>query len=150
MSFATLGLANEILRALSDQGYTDPTPIQQQAIPTVLAGGDLLAAAQTGTGKTAGFTLPILQRLADTPAPANGHRPIRALILAPTRELAAQIEEDHLLLRRDPVIRAMLEGLGASVSEIEAPFDPEGGAYGGVHPPHDHGHAHHGHGHHHD
>ncbi|HMU89932.1 MAG: DEAD/DEAH box helicase [Pseudomonadales bacterium] len=93
MSFATLGLANEILRALSDQGYTDPTPIQQQAIPTVLAGGDLLAAAQTGTGKTAGFTLPILQRLADTPAPANGHRPIRALILAPTRELAAQIEE---------------------------------------------------------
>ncbi|MCB1387491.1 MAG: urease accessory protein UreE [Nitratireductor sp.] len=66
------------------------------------------------------------------------------------RHLAAQIEEDHLLLRRDPVIRAMLEGLGASVSEIEAPFDPEGGAYGGVHPPHDHGHAHHGHGHHHD
>ena len=65
MSFATLGLSEEILRAITERGYTVPTPIQMQAIPTVLAGGDLLAGAQTGTGKTAGFTLPILHRLSD-------------------------------------------------------------------------------------
>lgn len=94
MSFSALGLSDEIVRAVTEQGYTSPTPIQTQAIPAVLAGGDLLAGAQTGTGKTAGFTLPLLQRLsATTPAKINGHTPIRALILTPTRELAAQVEE---------------------------------------------------------
>ncbi|MBT9504408.1 MAG: DEAD/DEAH box helicase [Burkholderiaceae bacterium] len=95
MSFDTLGLAEPLLRALHDQGYTTPTPIQLQAIPAVLNGGDLLAGAQTGTGKTAGFTLPMLQRLSSTPAvrDAKGRVPVRALILTPTRELAAQVEE---------------------------------------------------------
>ncbi|MFN3566951.1 MAG: DEAD/DEAH box helicase, partial [Burkholderiaceae bacterium] len=90
--FRSLGLAPELVRAVADEGYTQPTPIQSQAIPLVLAGRDLLAAAQTGTGKTAGFALPILQRLA-----AHPHRPapktVRALVLTPTRELAAQVEE---------------------------------------------------------
>ena len=93
MSFAALGLSEEIVRAVTERGYTEPTPIQAQAIPVVLSGRDLLAGAQTGTGKTAGFTLPILQRLSTTAKPATGKAPIRALILAPTRELAAQIEE---------------------------------------------------------
>jgi ATP-dependent RNA helicase RhlE len=96
MSFSTLGLTDEIVRAVTEHGYTTPTPIQAQAIPAVLAGGDLLAGAQTGTGKTAGFTLPILQRLATAaaaPKTTTAQRPIRALILTPTRELAAQVEE---------------------------------------------------------
>jgi ATP-dependent RNA helicase RhlE len=92
MSFTSLGLADEIVRAVTEHGYTTPTPIQAQAIPAVLAGGDLLAGAQTGTGKTAGFTLPLLQRLSRVALPA-GQRPIRALVLTPTRELAAQVEE---------------------------------------------------------
>ncbi|WP_024297297.1 DEAD/DEAH box helicase [Methylomicrobium lacus] len=91
MSFSSLGLSEPLLRAISDSGYTTPTPIQQKAIPSVLSGRDLLAAAQTGTGKTAGFTLPILQRLAEKHISNN--RPIRALILTPTRELAAQVAE---------------------------------------------------------
>jgi ATP-dependent RNA helicase RhlE len=91
MKFTELGLAPEILRSIADQGYENPTPIQAQAIPVVLAGHDLMACAQTGTGKTAGFTLPILNRLA-TSKP-EGPRKIRVLILTPTRELAAQVEE---------------------------------------------------------
>ena len=90
MSFASLGLNDQLLSALARAGYTQPTPIQQQAIPHVLEGRDVLAAAQTGTGKTAGFSLPILQTLAATPR--RGKQP-RALILSPTRELAAQIAE---------------------------------------------------------
>ena len=93
MSFTSLGLSEEILRAVSERGYTEPTPIQAQAIPVVLSGGDLLAGAQTGTGKTAGFTLPILQLLSATAQPSTGKAPIRALVLIPTRELAAQVEE---------------------------------------------------------
>src|SRR6195952_4025001 len=94
MSFDSLGLSEPLLRAVNELGYTIPTPIQLQAIPAVLNGGDLLAGAQTGTGKTAGFTLPILQRLSEAPAPlAGAKRPVRALILTPTRELAAQVEE---------------------------------------------------------
>ncbi|MGB8714506.1 MAG: DEAD/DEAH box helicase [Onishia taeanensis] len=92
MSFSDLGLRSELLRAVEEQGYTVPTPIQLKAIPAVLEGGDLLASAQTGTGKTAGFTLPLLQRLADGPRPKA--RQIRALVLTPTRELAAQIGEN--------------------------------------------------------
>ena len=92
--FAGLGLAEPLLRAIAAAGYTSPTPIQAKAIPMVLAGGDLLAAAQTGTGKTAGFVLPILHRLHGN-APAGGVRPgrPRCLVLTPTRELAAQVEE---------------------------------------------------------
>jgi len=96
MSFTQLGLSDAIVRAVTEHGYTTPTPIQAQAIPAVLAGGDLLAGAQTGTGKTAGFTLPILHRLstsAAAPTTTTTQRPIRALVLTPTRELAAQVEE---------------------------------------------------------
>ncbi|TDV09907.1 DEAD/DEAH box helicase [Paraburkholderia caballeronis] len=93
MSFDSLGLSEPLVRAVNELGYTSPTPIQKQAIPAVLEGGDLLAGAQTGTGKTAGFTLPILQRLSTMPAAASGRRVVRALVLTPTRELAAQVEE---------------------------------------------------------
>jgi len=96
MPFNDLGLIEPLLRAVRDQGYDTPTPIQRQAIPAVLRGGDLLAGAQTGTGKTAGFTLPLLQRLTESAAPRpsrGGRPPIRALVLTPTRELAAQVEE---------------------------------------------------------
>ena len=98
MSFSTFGLAEEILRAVTERGYTEPTPVQVQAIPAVLSGEDLLAGAQTGTGETAGFVLPLLQLLSQRPAkPPHGGStrttPVRALILTPTRELAAQVEE---------------------------------------------------------
>jgi ATP-dependent RNA helicase RhlE len=98
MSFSSLGLSDAIVRAVTETGYTTPTPIQLQAIPAVLNGGDLLAGAQTGTGKTAGFTLPVLHRLSTNAQGAaitsnTTSRPIRALILTPTRELAAQVEE---------------------------------------------------------
>jgi ATP-dependent RNA helicase RhlE len=92
MSFESLGLAPALLRALAEQGYAEPTPIQAAAIPEVLAGYDLLAAAQTGTGKTAAFALPVLQRLVDAPA-ATPRRP-GVLVLTPTRELAAQIDDN--------------------------------------------------------
>jgi ATP-dependent RNA helicase RhlE len=105
--FANLGLSAELTRAVAERGYTQPTPVQAQAIPVILEGRDVLAGAQTGTGKTAGFTLPLLQRLA---ARANAsfspaRRQVRALILTPTRELAAQVEQSvraygrHLPLR---------------------------------------------------
>jgi ATP-dependent RNA helicase RhlE len=94
MNFADLGLAEPILRAVREQGYDTPTPIQQQAIPMVLSGGDLLAGAQTGTGKTAGFTLPMLHRLMGKPPVAGAKRHVRALVMTPTRELAAQVEEN--------------------------------------------------------
>ncbi|VAW68456.1 ATP-dependent RNA helicase RhlE [hydrothermal vent metagenome] len=92
MSFESLGLRAELLQAVSENGYSSPTPIQQQAIPPVLEGRDLMGGAQTGTGKTAGFTLPLLQRLMDSGKP-QGRRAIRALVLTPTRELAAQVAE---------------------------------------------------------
>jgi ATP-dependent RNA helicase RhlE len=101
MPFAALGLMPELTRALAERGYTEPTPIQTRVIPEILAGRDILAGAQTGTGKTAGFTLPILQHLHATPATKQP----RALILVPTRELAAQVAESvknygkHLKLR---------------------------------------------------
>ncbi|MBP9219600.1 MAG: DEAD/DEAH box helicase [Sterolibacterium sp.] len=103
MHFSDLGLRAEILRAIAEEGYDSPTPIQAQAIPLVLAGHDLMAAAQTGTGKTAGFTLPILQLISSQPAHSRV-RP-RVLVLTPTRELAAQVEESvrtygrHLALK---------------------------------------------------
>ena len=95
MRFDELGLAPELLRAISEQGYTDPTPIQAQAIPIVLAGKDLMGGAQTGTGKTAAFTLPLLQRILPfaSPSPSPARHPVRILMLAPTRELAIQVYE---------------------------------------------------------
>ncbi|MCZ2495139.1 DEAD/DEAH box helicase [Xylophilus sp. Kf1] len=95
MTFDELNLAPAILQAVTEQGYTTPTPIQAQAIPVVLQGHDLLAGAQTGTGKTAAFTLPLLQRLSDGEPAKNrhGNKGVRALVLTPTRELAAQVEE---------------------------------------------------------
>jgi len=91
-TFDTLGLVAELVRAVHDEGYTVPTPVQAQAIPFILAGRDVLAGAQTGTGKTAGFTLPMLQRLAGH-THHGGRHAVRALVVTPTRELAAQIEE---------------------------------------------------------
>ncbi len=92
MSFTNLGLSEPLLKAIKEQGYDTPTPIQSQAIPTVIEGKDVLAAAQTGTGKTAGFTLPLLERLSQT-QPKMGKKQIRVLVLTPTRELAAQVAE---------------------------------------------------------
>jgi ATP-dependent RNA helicase RhlE len=99
MTFSSLGLSDPILKAIKETGYTTPTPIQAKAIPSVLKGDDVLAAAQTGTGKTAGFTLPLLERMVQNHKPTGTHkgqpkRHIRALILTPTRELAAQIGEN--------------------------------------------------------
>jgi ATP-dependent RNA helicase RhlE len=91
MTFEQLGLSDALLRAVREKGYTEPSPIQAEAIPAVLSGRDVMAAAQTGTGKTAGFTLPILHRLQES-GPQHPHR-IRALIITPTRELAAQVAE---------------------------------------------------------
>ena len=93
MLFSELGLSAELLRATEKQGYLEATPIQQQAIPHILEGRDLLAGAQTGTGKTAGFTLPLLQRLQNSEPQGHNKRRVRALILVPTRELAAQVAE---------------------------------------------------------
>ena len=103
MTFETLGLSEELLRAVRDTGYTSPTPIQAKAIPAILQGKDVMGAAQTGTGKTAGFTLPLLQLLNNKP-PVKSNR-VRALVLTPTRELAAQVQDSvftygkHIQLR---------------------------------------------------
>lgn len=94
MTFNDLGLDEQLLRNLKAEGYTHPTPIQEQAIPIVLQGDDLIACAQTGTGKTAAFSLPILQYLLETPQETSKMRPIRAVIISPTRELAIQIAEN--------------------------------------------------------
>jgi ATP-dependent RNA helicase RhlE len=135
MSFDALGLSPELLRAVADQGYTEPTPVQREAIPLVLAGRDLLAGAQTGTGKTAAFVLPILQRLTDSHPVVTGptsrdrrdatRPPVRVLVLTPTRELALQVEESvrtygaHRRVRSaaiyggvgfDPQVRALRAG----------------------------------------
>jgi ATP-dependent RNA helicase RhlE len=128
LSFETLGLSADLLRAVADEGYTEATPVQERAIPPILEGRDVLAAAQTGTGKTAAFTLPILQRL--TPhanssfSPAR--HPVRTLVLTPTRELAMQVQESvraygrHLPLRStvvyggvpiEPQIKALRDGV---------------------------------------
>ncbi len=130
MLFKDLGLMSELCQAVSDQGYTQPTPIQTKAIPVVLQGGDILAGAQTGTGKTAGFTLPLLQRLSAA-QPAGKKRPVRALVVTPTRELAAQVAESvklygqHLPLRSavifggvkiNPQIQALRQGVDILVA----------------------------------
>ncbi|MEL6231114.1 MAG: DEAD/DEAH box helicase [Cyanobacteria bacterium J06627_3] len=130
MPFDTLGLSAELLRAVNEQGYTEPTPIQSQAIPVILSGRDVMAGAQTGTGKTAGFTLPMLHQLSQKPIP-KGRRPVRALVLTPTRELAAQVGDSvetygrHLPLRSavifggvkiNPQIRQLRHGVDILVA----------------------------------
>jgi ATP-dependent RNA helicase RhlE len=126
MLFTDLGLSESILRAISDEGYTSPTPIQEKSIPAVLKGGDLLAAAQTGTGKTAGFTLPILQRLITT-AKVGGKRQLRVLILTPTRELAAQVQESVVTYGKYTDIKStvIFGGVGANpqIKAIAAGLD---------------------------
>ena len=92
MSFSSLGLSDPLLKAISDKGYQEPSPIQMKAIPAILSGQDVMAMAQTGTGKTAGFTLPLLQRLSLGKKVQNNQ--VRALIITPTRELAAQVAEN--------------------------------------------------------
>lgn len=117
MSFSSLGLIEPLLRAVAEQGYETPSPIQAQAIPAVLAGRDLMAAAQTGTGKTAGFTLPMLQRLMDRPAGqrVSANR-VRALVLAPTRELAAQVGENVAAYSRHLPLRHAVVFGGVSIN----------------------------------
>ena len=120
MKFQDLRLSEPLLRAIGEKGYTDPTPIQQQAIPPVLEGRDLQGCAQTGTGKTAAFTLPMLQLLAAEPAP-KGRRPIRALVLTPTRELAIQIDEccrDYA--RYTPIRHCVIFGGGNQRPQVDA------------------------------
>jgi len=109
MRFDELGLAPELLRAITEQGYTDPTPIQAQAIPIVLAGKDLMGGAQTGTGKTAAFTLPLLQRILPfaSPSPSPARHPVRVLMLAPTRELAIQVYESVKTYSKHIPIRSL-------------------------------------------
>jgi ATP-dependent RNA helicase RhlE len=133
MSFADLNLIPELQRAVADQGYTEPTPIQAKAIPAVLERRDIMGCAQTGTGKTAGFTLPMLQLLAPyaNASPSPARHPVRALILTPTRELAAQVSDSvrgygkHLKLRSTvvyggvdmaPQTKALREGVDILVA----------------------------------
>ena len=124
MSFSTLGLSPELLRAVADEGYETPTPVQLAAIPLVLEGRDLLAGAQTGTGKTAAFVLPIIQRLHETRADGPGRHPVRVLVVVPTRELAIQVEQSvqtygvHRSVRSATVYGGV--GFGPQVSKLRA------------------------------
>ena len=131
MSFSVLGLNPKILQAVTEAGYTEPTPIQTAAIPPIIAGHDLIGIAQTGTGKTAAFTLPILTKLAAQSAAAGPNRRTRVLVVAPTRELVAQIEENvrayarHLPLRMTTVFggvgeRPQIEALRGCVDIVIA------------------------------
>ena len=129
MTFDELNLAPAILKAVREQGYDTPTPIQAQAIPAVLAGSDLLGGAQTGTGKTAAFTLPLLQRLSTEPRVTNrrGVNAVRALIMTPTRELAAQVEESVRLYGQYLDITSMVMfggvGMGAQIEKLRRGVD---------------------------
>ena len=116
MSFASLGLRAELSRAVSEKGYSIPTPIQRQAIPLILQGRDIMGGAQTGTGKTAGFTLPVLQRLMETGKPEKGRRPVRALVLTPTRELAAQVADSVLTYGKHLPLRSTVIYGGVSIN----------------------------------
>ena len=121
-SFSDLNLAPEILKALTDSGYTTPTPIQAQAIPLVLEGSDLMAGAQTGTGKTAAFSLPMLQKLlpyaSSSTSPAR--HPVRALVLVPTRELAVQVEESVKVYAKHTQLRSLVVYGGVDI-KTQAP-----------------------------
>ncbi len=129
MKFEELNLAPAILKAVLEQGYDTPTPIQAQAIPAVLAGSDLLGGAQTGTGKTAAFTLPLLQRLSTEPRLTNrrGVNAVRALIMTPTRELAAQVEESVRTYGKYLDLTSMVMfggvGMGAQIEKLRRGVD---------------------------
>jgi ATP-dependent RNA helicase RhlE len=116
MSFSNLGLSAELLRAVEEQGYQEATPVQLRAIPAILSGRDILAGAQTGTGKTAGFTLPLLQRLQQADAAQQRPRRVRALILVPTRELAAQVAESVVNYGRHLPYRSTVIYGGVSIN----------------------------------
>lgn len=126
MSFNTLGLSADLLRAVSEQGYSKPTPVQEQAIPVILERRDIMAGAQTGTGKTAGFTLPLLQLL-DTTTQLKNKRHIRALILVPTRELAAQVQESvHIYGKFLPLRSTVIfggVGIGPQIKKLRQGVD---------------------------
>lgn len=125
-SFAALGLAEPIMRAINDIGYTEPTPIQAKAIPQVLSGIDLLAGAQTGTGKTAGFALPLLHLLHNNPRQSRAGQP-RCLILTPTRELAAQIEDSIKSYSKYLALKSMViyggVNINPQISRLKKPLD---------------------------
>lgn len=125
-SFSDLGLTEELVRAVTDKGYTTPSPIQEQAIPAVLKQRDILAAAQTGTGKTAGFTLPIIQLLSEDQS-SQKKRPIRSLILTPTRELAAQIQENVTVYAANTSLESMVVfggvKIGGQISRLKQGVD---------------------------
>ena len=129
MTFEELNLAPAILKAVLEQGYDTPTPIQAQAIPAVLAGGDLLGGAQTGTGKTAAFVLPMLQRLSNEPRLTNrrGVNAVRCLIMTPTRELAAQVEESVRVYGKYLELTSMVMfggvGMGAQIEKLRRGVD---------------------------
>ena len=129
MTFEELNLAPALLKAVLEHGYDTPTPIQAQAIPAVLAGGDLLGGAQTGTGKTAAFTLPLLQRLSTEPRLTNrrGVNAVRALIMTPTRELAAQVEESVRTYGKYLDLTSMVMfggvGMGAQIEKLRRGVD---------------------------
>jgi len=129
MTFENLNLAPAILKAVLEQGYDTPTPIQAQAIPAVLAGGDLLGGAQTGTGKTAAFVLPMLQRLSSEPSLKNkrGVNAVRCLIMTPTRELAAQVEESVRVYGKYLELSSMVMfggvGMGAQIEKLRRGVD---------------------------
>ncbi len=116
MTFQQLGLSKEVLRAVEEQGYKTPTPVQAQSIPVIMQGKDVLAGAQTGTGKTAGFTLPMLHLMQKTHVERTRQRVIRALILTPTRELAAQIDESVRVYGKHLPLRSLVifGGVGAN------------------------------------
>lgn len=127
ITFASLALADPLLRAINDTGYTTPTPIQAQAIPAVLKGEDVLAAAQTGTGKTAGFTLPILHQLLSSPLKKQQAGQPRVLILTPTRELAAQVEASVRLYSKHTKLRSMVlfggVNINPQINALRKPID---------------------------
>src|SRR5690349_14599500 len=144
MSFSDLGLTPELLRAVADQGYTEPTPVQREAIPFVLERRDLLAGAQTGTGKTAAFVLPIIQLLHETRTPGEPYRnlpsqqgrrsaaptarpPVRVLVVVPTRELAIQVEESVRTYGRHRPIKSttIYGGVGFGPQEAKLRGGPE-------------------------
>jgi len=127
MTFQELNLIEPLKRAVAEKGYTTPTPIQQQAIPPALEGRDLMGCAQTGTGKTAAFTLPILQLLAAEPR-TKGRRTIKALVLTPTRELAAQIDECCRDYARYTDIRHCVIFGGVNQRPPQGPGGPRRGA----------------------
>lgn len=120
-SFAELALSPSLQQSLCELGYAQPTPIQARAIPTILAGRDLMAGAQTGTGKTAAFVLPILQQLLASPSAAGESKPVRALVLVPTRELAVQVHESVLRYGKETDLSCALVYGGVSIAaQVEA------------------------------